>query len=155
MKRIVTILFLLTATAANAQQYVVYRTRGIAEFVVGQQATRLKVGQRLSDEDILSLAHQSEVKLVAGSTKEMLTIKGQAAGSISTLLSSQNATRQKMTAQYFSFVLNNLRGRGYNEAVQSGRSTTVFRDESDSIFVDKPQSLNENTQAEEATHSKE
>ncbi|MBQ9667384.1 MAG: hypothetical protein IJV45_01365 [Prevotella sp.] len=133
------LLFLLTAIlpvlTASAQQYEVYRIRGEASLVVKQQATPLSKNQVLTPSDIISLAYRSEVKMIVRETQEMITLKGQCAGSIASLIDQQQNARQKMTPDYFNFVVSNLRGEGYNEGLQAGKSTTIYRDDTDSIFV--------------------
>jgi len=128
------VLFLSVLTA-NAQKYEVYRIRGEVSLVVKQNATPLVKQQELAPSDILSLAYRSEVKLIERQTQEMITLKGQCAGSIATLIDRQTNARQQMTPEYFNFVISNLKGEGYNEGLQAGKSTTIFRDDADSVFV--------------------
>jgi hypothetical protein len=135
-----TLLLILTAILAvvlnaGAQQYEVYRVRGEVTLTVRQNAIPLKKQQVLGPKDILSLAYRSELKLVERQSQEMITLKGQCAGSIASLIEQQQSARQKMTPDYFNFVISNLKGEGYNEGLQAGKSTTIYRDDADSLFL--------------------
>ena len=131
-------ILLLAVASASAQQYEVYRVRGEASLVVKQQAKPLAKQQVLAPTDILSLAHRSEVKMFVRESQEMITLRGQCAGSIASLIEQQQNARQVMTPDYFNFVLSNLKGEGYNEGLQAGKSTTIYRDDSDSLFLSGP-----------------
>jgi len=126
---------IIGALTASAQHYEVYRVRGEVSLVVKQNATPLAKHQVLTPADILSLAYRSELKLIERQSREMITLKGQCAGSLATLISQQADARQKMTPEYFNFVISNLKGEGYNEGMQAGKSTTIYRDDADSLFI--------------------
>jgi len=134
-------LLLLLSLTVGAQEYTVYRVRGEVSLVVKQKASPLVSNQRLDSASIISLNKGSELKLVTMKTQEMVTLRGQCAGSLRSLIAQQSGSRQKMTAQYMQFVLKNMRGEGYNAGQQAGRSTTIYREGDDDLFAPIPDSL--------------
>jgi hypothetical protein len=81
------------------------------------------------------MAQDSELKLVNVSDSTMAVLRNQCSGSIMSLISSQSGARQSMTGKYFAFVMKSLIGNGFDEGFSSGRTTTTYRDDTDSLFT--------------------
>jgi hypothetical protein len=92
---------------------------------------------KLTPKDVINLADKSEIKLFHEQAREMITPKNQCAGSVSSLIASQKDSRKSVTADYLAYIMNNRSGQGQENGILAGRTTSVFRDDSDSLFVKK------------------
>lgn len=132
---IITIIF--ATITCYAQQYAVYRVKGEVCQVVKKKKVPMKKGMKLSAKDILNMSAKSEIKLFDEQAREMITLKNQCAGSISSLIASQKQSRQSMTAEYFAYISKNMKGLGQEESMMAGRTTAVFRNDRDSLLCKK------------------
>jgi hypothetical protein len=131
------ILLLLSALTVDAQQYAVYRVKGSAIIILRQRKIPLSRGMWVAPKDIVNVSAGSELKLFSAQLREMVTLNGQCAGSLASLMASQRNSRQNVTQQYFDFIVKNLSGKGgTEEQLQGGRSTAIFRDDNDSLLID-------------------
>lgn len=83
---------------------------------------------------IVNLTNHSELKLFDEEHHEMVTLRGQCAGSLSSLIASQKGARQSMTQDYFAFILKSMTGHEAKENIQAGRTTAIFRNDADSLL---------------------
>lgn len=134
---LLTIITIFVSITCSAQQYAVYRVKGEVFQVVKNKKIPLKKGMTLSPKDILNLNAKSEIKLFDEEAREMITLKKQCAGSISSLIASQKQSRQSMTADYYAYISKNMKGLGQEDRMLAGRTTAVFRDDTDSLLCKK------------------
>lgn len=133
-KSLLILLSLLAVLTITAQQYVVYRVKGSAVLVVKRERKPLQKGTRLSMNSLVNLTNRSELKLFDKEHHEMVTLRGQCAGSLSSLIASQKGARQSMTQDYFAFIMKSMTGNEAKENIQAGRTTAIFRDDTDSLL---------------------
>lgn len=141
-KGILTLLLLVFPIALMAQkkaiqpaEYQVYRLVGEVFKVVKKDRKPIAVRDTLHEKDVISLAENSEIKLVNMADSTMVTLRDQCAGSIATLIEAQKDSKQLITPRYLAFIKKQLFGNGYNEQMATGRSTAVYRTDLDSLLV--------------------
>ena len=134
---LLTLLLLLSTLATQAQQYTVYRVKGSAALVSKQKKTPLARGILVKPGDVINVSAASELKLFSPELHEMVTLEGQCAGSLASLMASQSTSRQSMTQKYFDYIMKNMAGKNDSEEqLQGGRTTAIFRDDTDSLLAD-------------------
>ena len=134
MRQLLLSVFMLLTLSMMAQNYAVYRVRGDVVQIKKKAQTKLEKGQQLTPKDVVRLAERSELKLFDEEHREMTTLRGPAAGSIASLTEAQKDARQSMTVDYFNFIVKNMTGHGDDVGLKAGRTTAIFRDETDSLF---------------------
>ena len=129
----------LMLSAQGVSSYHVYIVKGEVYKTMrkGKQTVRNVVHAKdiLKGSDVIAMAQDSELKLVNVSDSTMAVLRNQCSGSIMSLISSQSGARQSMTGKYFAFVMKSLIGNGFDEGFSSGRTTTTYRDDTDSLFT--------------------
>lgn len=129
----------LMLSAQGVSSYHVYIVKGEVYKTMrkGKQTVRNAVHAKdiLKGSDVIAMAQDSELKLVNVSDSTMAVLRNQCSGSIMSLISSQSGARQSMTGKYFAFVMKSLIGNGFDEGFSSGRTTTTYRDDTDSLFT--------------------
>ena len=129
----------LMLSAQGVSSYHVYIVKGEVYKTMrkGKQTVRNVVHAKdiLKGSDVIAMAQDSELKLVNVSDSTMAVLRNQCSGSIMSLISSQSGVRQSMTGKYFAFVMKSLIGNGFDEGFSSGRTTTTYRDDTDSLFT--------------------
>lgn len=129
----------LMLSAQGVSSYHVYIVKGEVYKTMrkGKQTVRNAVHTKdiLKGSDVIAMAQDSELKLVNVSDSTMAVLRNQCSGSIMSLISSQSGARQSMTGKYFAFVMKSLIGNGFDEGFSSGRTTTTYRDDTDSLFT--------------------
>ena len=129
----------LMLSAQGVSSYHVYIVKGEVYKTMrkGKQTVRNVVHAKdiLKGSDGIAMAQDSELKLVNVSDSTMAVLRNQCSGSIMSLISSQSGARQSMTGKYFAFVMKSLIGNGFDEGFSSGRTTTTYRDDTDSLFT--------------------
>lgn len=138
---------MLTAGILYSQEkevpaYCVYEIKGDVSLVVKAKKYALEPSNVLKGGDVLNLSQGSVIRFVDLQSRVMITLKGQCAGSLSSLILSQKASSRNMTNKYFAFVLNNLKGKGERAP---GKVAAVFRGESDSLLLTLPDTLSTHT----------
>jgi hypothetical protein len=134
MRQFLLSVFVLFAFNVLAQNYAVYRVKGDVVLMKKKNSTYLEKGQILTPKDIVRIAAKSELKLFDEEHREMITLKNQGAGSLSSLILAEKGSRQSMTADYFAFILKNMTGHHDDVGLKAGRTTAIFRDEGDSLL---------------------
>lgn len=136
MKRLLLLTLMLgMLLSLEAQQFTVYRVKGNANSVVKKVKHPLQKGMTLTVKNVVNLDKGSELKLFDQEHREMVTLRGQCAGSIGSIVAAQQGSRQSMTAKYFAFIVNSLTSKTNSEDFNSGRTTAIFRGDTDSLLV--------------------
>lgn len=137
-RTIVTLLLMiisLTAIAQDSITYQVFRLKGEIYKVMRRERKPLSLHEFLLEKDVIALEQGSELQLVRMKDSTMVTLKDQCAGALKVLINSQKNSQKPMSQRYFAFVKKTLLGKGYKEEMAYGRSTTVYRNDADSLLT--------------------
>ena len=142
MKKLITLLLLVCATGTlSAQNYIVYAVTGNVVTIDKKMKSSVSVRQNLDASVVLEIPEAGIIRLFDRDAKKLYTLKNKCEGSIAQLIESQPESGKVVTAQYFKYIMKNLRGDMVTNTCETDNATTIFRDANDSLFVSSPDSI--------------
>ena len=137
---LLTILFAMAATCLQAQSYIVYTVTGNVTRLVKKEKSTILVRTKLTPEDVLTIPEKSSIRLFDHKGHKLVTLNGKCHGTIKALIKEQVGAEKTVTPQYFSYIIKNLKGKLVTNTVETDNATTIFRDDTDSLFI-KPATI--------------
>ena len=140
MKRLLLQLVLLCSLTASAEHYIVFSVTGpVARLQKGKQLVDVKVRDTYTAADVLVIPETGILKLFDEANRKLYTFRRPGQGSIKELIATQKGAEQSLTAKYFTYILNSVKGKGVlqTQTAHTNNTTTIYRGEQDSLIIKK------------------